>query len=186
MPCTSLPPDVPRNSCRSASICTNSDSCPFTNVVTAAASSISSSLSVSVVAIFLIGSSSGATRERRLGLQPALGDTRRGRRRRALGGVADHRVRSPRRRQSRFSNVSGWNSFSTTPGTTCGTGMNPPPVPEPGAPAPSSSVPFAQVSGPQSTAPDVQVWPRAPASLIALYPSDWTNTSPGLPPAVFE
>jgi hypothetical protein len=52
-----LPPWVPRKSWRSASICTNSESCPLMNGVIAAASSSNSSLMLSVVAIFLIGSS---------------------------------------------------------------------------------------------------------------------------------
>jgi hypothetical protein len=56
-----LPPWVPRNSCRSTSICTNKLSCPFTNVVTAGASSSNSSDTTMLVATFRTGSSNVLT-----------------------------------------------------------------------------------------------------------------------------
>ena len=79
---------------------------------------------------------------------------------------------------SRFRIVSRWNIVSTAPGIVCGVCRRPPPVPVPGAPVPSSRVPFIS----SGIAPVLNCGnaPCSPSCACSdLYWLDWTKTSPG-------
>jgi hypothetical protein len=133
---------------------------------TAGASSSISSATGRSVAIFLIGSSLVDSASVDSGLRPAS----------ATPAAPDVAVPSTTYRivlpcacpeRNRSANVRRWNSVSTTPGTTCGTASRPPPVPEPGEPEPSSSVPLVS----SATAPVLNPDGSRPVSRYRLIAS---------------